>query len=179
MGKIVLPVRPEWVGEAHERAKALAGLPNSITLGKHAWVGVLGQIAYADFQGVKEFETYHFDVMVGLRRDEVKTKLRSVEARSEHNASVAAANCTQDCDRYVFASVYCIASIPTVVELMGWLTPLAFYQSAELRRKDEPDPERLGWFFKADCYNLPYAMLLPVLRERHATAPLPSLREAR
>lgn len=35
MGKIILPVRPEWVGEAQERAVSLAGLPNSITLGKH------------------------------------------------------------------------------------------------------------------------------------------------
>lgn len=161
----MLAVQPGWVEQAHERAKELVGLPNSITGGKHAWAGVLGQIAYADFQGVKEFETYHFDVIVGLRRDEVKTKLRSVEARSEHNASVAAANCTQDCDRYVFVSVHCIATIPTVVELMGWLTPLAFYQSAELWRKDEPDPERAGWVFKADCYNLPYAMLLPVIKE--------------
>jgi len=176
MGKIILPVHPDWVEQAHERAKHLAGLRNSITGGRNAWAGVLGQIAYADFQGVREFETYHFDVRVGLRRDEIKTKLRSVPAESSHNAAVPAANCTQDCDRYVFVSIYCVATIPTAVELMGWMTPLDFYQAAELRRGGEPDPERIGWTFKADCYNLPYAMLLPVVRERHATGPLPHVR---
>jgi hypothetical protein len=165
MGKITFPIQPGWVEEAHERAKQLAGLRNSITGGKNAWVGVLGQIAYAYFQGVEEFETYHFDVKVGLRRDEIKTKLRSVHARPEHNASIPAANCTQDCDRYVFVSIFCVATIPTLAELMGWMTPLAFFQASELRRKDEPDPDRIGWYFKADCYNLPYAMLFPIIRE--------------
>jgi|MudIll2142460700_1097286.scaffolds.fasta_scaffold00679_4 hypothetical protein len=174
MGKIILPCQPGWVEEAHERAEQLVGLRNSITGGRNAWVGVLGQIAYADFQGSKECETYHFDVKVGLRRDEVKTKLRGVPAEGNHNATVAAANCTQDCDRYVFASLYPDRGELFIVELMGWMTPLAFFQAAELRRKGEDDPEGLGWTFKADCYNLPYAMLLPVVRERHATGPLRS-----
>jgi len=100
---------------------------------------VLGQIAYADFQGSKECETYHFDVMVGLRRDEVKTKLRSVRAEGNHNATVAAANCTQDCDRLRFASLY-----PDRRDIRGRVDglddALAFFQAAELRRKARTTP---------------------------------------
>lgn len=125
---------------------------NSIRFGEGIRDGCLGEIVVADYYGWDISKTYDYDLVSpkGIRID-VKTKVRTVAPESNFNCSVAAANIKQQCDCYLFVS---LLKDWSRCWILGYVTKQFFFENAVFRKKDESDPEKNGWSFAADCYNI-------------------------
>lgn len=153
----------EEIAQARQEAIEMGRLNNSIRQGQGNYVGFLGEIVVANAYGWKRENTFDYDVIApDGRKVDVKTKERNVPCLGEYWASVADFNTKQECDVYLFVSVYGGNN----VEIMGWLGKKEFYEKARFFKKDEVDPNSSqGWKFRADCYNVLYSELRGVEEE--------------
>lgn len=162
MKHVILP-SVELVDEAMAKAQELGSLKNSIRSGDGNFVGILGEMAFAREYGFTYAPTYNYDVITtGGKKLDVKTKERNVACLESYLATVADYNTKQECDGYVFLSIYTNSDDAYVVEVMGWLPKDEFYQQAKFYREGDRDPGGDGWTFKADCYNIYYSQLRPI-----------------
>lgn len=159
---IQLPVTPDMVDVAQARADGIGTRRNSIRSSNGNWIGVIGEVALASAWGGQVVDSYDYDVLLpnGMRV-EVKTKERTVTPEWSYNATVAAANISQECDIYAFMSVI---RNPLTVHLCGWVTPKEFYERAKCYLQGEREPGT-PFTFTADCWNLRYAALHPNLSD--------------
>lgn len=162
MKHVILP-SDELVEEAQARADELGSLNNSIRAGAGNFVGILGEMAFAREYGFTYAPTYDYDVITsGGKKLDVKTKERTVASIDSYLATVADFNTKQECDGYVFLSIFENEDGLYVVEVMGWMPKDEFYQEAKFYREGDRDPGGNGWNFKADCYNIQYGQLRPI-----------------
>lgn len=151
-----IKITEDMRAEAKKEAGKLGELRNSIMKGEGNEVGILGELAVASLDNFGRLNNYDYDVIaVDYSVWDVKTKQRTVPARPNYNATVANYNTKQECDGYIFVSVY-----EDTAQIVGWIKKEDFYEKATFYKKGEVDPfSDLGWTFRADCYNLPYSGL--------------------
>ena len=129
-------------------------LKDSITRGKSNIYGATGEIIFGDtfplyeLKGTADYDFIHTETGETV---DVKTKRTTARPRDNWNCSVAAFNTRQRCDYYYFIRVL---EDGTKAWLLGWLPKEEFFQVAQYREKGEEDPEKKGWHFTADCYNV-------------------------
>jgi hypothetical protein len=139
---------------------------NSIREGAGTLVGCIGEIILCRVLGatlVSPDNPYNFDMLVGDKTYEAKTKECTSIPRPHYFATVAASNTKQKCDYYAFLRVlrpkggdYLKAWV------MGWIPKEEFYDLAVFYREGDIDPTSppgYSFDFKADCYNVPYSKL--------------------
>ena len=102
---IVIPHNEKMLKKASTWSKKLGGLPNSITKGAGNIAGRLGELAVAEYLGVKIEDKKDYDLVYNGERLEVKTKRRTVAPRWDYDVSVATTSTHQHPDRYVFVSL--------------------------------------------------------------------------
>lgn len=169
-GFVQVPVKPDQIERALVNAEQIPrNINNSIEGGDGIPIGCLGEIVFADFFGARIANTFHHDVVLSGHRIEVKTKKRTVRPENHFNGTVANFNAHQRCDFYAFVSITqrpeCAFKDIRWAYLMGVIRPAAFHSQAVFYRKGDPDPQSppgRQWYFRADCYNLPYEKLTRV-----------------
>lgn len=143
-----------------DRAKALPLLNNSIRGGEGTVVAYIGEeVVKRVLRGEIE-DTYDYDVMYGggIKVD-VKTKERTVPPRENYNCTVADFNTKQKCDEYAFVSVL---NDHSTAWYLGKISKKDFYKEAKFYKEGELDPDsppNAGFYFRADCYNIPISKL--------------------
>jgi hypothetical protein len=146
--------------KAHQLAKELGELNNSITKGEGNIVGFLGEevalkVLLDRGNKCERSNTYDFDIIVNSKKIDVKTKLTSVIPKEYYSCSVASFNTKQKCDYYAFVRVYKDLS-------KAWWCGLYkkedYYKDAVFMKKGQVDPDN-NFIVKADCYNLPISRL--------------------
>ena len=95
------------------------------------------------------------DFVLRKKRIDVKTKVRTVPAALDFEASVEARQRFYDCDFYCFFSYDRIAS---VLEYCGWISKNEFFSKARLISRGDSEGSN-NWIASVDCYQLPYSSL--------------------
>jgi len=131
-------------------SKNISNLNNSITKGKGAFFGKLGERLFKKkFTESKYVNNFDHDFILRNSRIEIKTKVRTVEPEPHFNVTVAEFNINQDCDYYVFVQIQKDLSCGY---LLGYIKKSDFYKKARLNKLNESDTQNFD--FRANCYNL-------------------------
>jgi hypothetical protein len=129
-------------------------LKNSVTEGDGNVAGALGEIVVRDAYKGKQANTYDYDLLLGGKTVDVKTKrfFKRRTPNGEWNLNVSDYNAKQRCDYYCFVGVtYDMSS----VYIFGFISKEDFIKQSVFRRKGEVDPRGDGvWTFKCDCHNI-------------------------
>lgn len=145
------------MAKPHE--KQYASNKDSIRSGAGHYYAKIGEILVAKQFGWQHADNYNTDCITpDGRKVEVKVKQRNVKPRGNYLASVAAANTRQRCDDYLF----CSTIKDHTCYIIGIIPKVEFLVRATFRKEGEYDPDSppgQDWYFKADCYNLPYDQL--------------------
>jgi hypothetical protein len=161
-GFIHVPLTPEMIGSATDKAQALGILRNSIRGGGGNIVGFLGEeICLAAFDDAVATNTFQHDFRMHDARWEVKSKDRTVWPSRSYEASVANFNATQKADFYIFTSIKRNKATGEYTDghIIGFIEPDLYKAEATFLRVGDIDPSN-GWRVSADCYNLPYRSLV-------------------
>lgn len=136
-------------------------LNNSITKGDGNIAGFLGEFIAAQNIGAEVNNTYEYDLLVGERIIDVKTKRCTSKPRDFYECSIAAYNTKQKCDVYVFTRLLWHKATPKVWErgwLLGWIPKEEYFRKATHLLKGHVDKSN-GFTVKADCFNLKISCL--------------------
>lgn len=159
---VEVAITEEEYALAEEWGESLGELKNSITNGKHNYVGRLGELIVARVTGGEIKDDYEYDILSPTgERLEVKTKATSKRPLPFYDCSVCAHNATQRCDAYVFVRVSYDRSKPTAW-ICGRKDRESFFKNATFHRKGEVDP-RNKFTFHTDCYNMEIKYLEPLV----------------
>jgi len=142
------------------QARKLGPLRNSILRGKGNVYGIIGQKLVAQYLKASEDDTFDYDLSKNETRLEVKTKTCSSPPKPEYECSISAANIKQDCDYYIFVRVHDEMKLAWI---LGAISKKCYFKYARFCKEGEVDEKsKLGWRFKADCYNLPISKLIKI-----------------
>lgn len=140
--------------EARKKAVSLGKLRNSISNGGGNLAGFIGEFLVHQAIGGDYSSTYDYDILLGDKKIDVKTKLTSVEPRLDYSCSVSAYR-KQNCDIYFFVRV---KNDYSVAWLLGWIEAEEYFNKSVLLKKGYVDPTN-KFKVKSDTYNLPISTL--------------------
>ena len=150
-------IKEDWLIRARKEAENLGVLANSITKGRGNVYGFLGEIIISEITEAEIQRTYDYDLVLGAKRIDVKTKRCTSRPLPHYYCSLAAFNIQQQCDYYTFVRVMEDFSKAWI---LGIIEKKLFFKLATFNRKGEVDASSsVGWRFKADCYNLKISQL--------------------
>lgn len=159
IGKI--PVKPEWLTQAKLDAQNMGKLRASITNGEGNLAGFVGEIVVQNLLGAIRSNTYDYDLLLGDKLIDVKTKRCTSKPLPNYECSVAAFNTKQKCTHYIFTRV--LEPDYSTCWVLGYLEKEEYFNVSrfcEAGTVDEKDHR--GWTFKADCYNIEIGQLKDV-----------------
>ena len=90
MTMIQIKITPEIIARAKKKAATVGNLQGSITGSLSNVVGAIGEVVVEDYTGGIEANSKDFDLMVGNRRVDVKTKRCNTKPAPNYDCSVAA-----------------------------------------------------------------------------------------
>jgi len=147
---IQVKITPDIVARAKKKAASVGVLQGSITGSLSNVVGAIGEVIVKDHIGGTDANSKDFDLLIGNRRVDVKTKRCNTTPSPNYDCSVAAHGTKQDCDTYIFVR---ILTDHSKAWILGEVPKQTFYNKATRYRVGDIDPSN-GFVFKADCYNL-------------------------
>jgi hypothetical protein len=155
---VEIAIEPDMHERAQKRAKEMGPLRNTINGERSNYIGFLGEEAVLQYLKLAPSalaDTYNFDIISPTAgKLEIKTKLCTTPPKSEYNCTVAAANFTQVCDKYVFVRVMSKTGEPsgaTVAFVLGFTTPIHMKRFSVFRRAGDVEG---AFTFRADCWNI-------------------------
>lgn len=157
---IKLPILIEEIQQAKIEAEKLGKLNRSILNGNGNLSGILGELAvlrYFGYLGAKRNNTFNHDLIIRGFRFDVKTKQRKVDPQPNHCGTVPDYS-NQDCQAYIFTSVFQVDGKPSHIHLCGWMGRDNFKRESTFYKKGDVNPEN-GWVCKMDCWNLEYSKM--------------------
>jgi len=137
----------------------------SITRGGSCLYGAMGEILIGDYyKKYCEYDnTLNYDLIIKGKTVEVKSKRTTVEPQPYYFASIADPSRKQDSSKQQKCDYYCFMRVKadfTEAWILGWITPLEFFEKAIYYQKGEIDPSsKFNWKFKENCWNLPISEL--------------------
>lgn len=141
---------------AHQKAREMGQINNSITKGDGNVAGFFGEeVANHVIDGTIT-NTYDYDIISGdqqLITWDVKTKRCTSPPKSFYECSVAGFNTKQKCDRYVFVRIENKSGFWGRAWVLGWMDKQEYFNRANLLKKGDVDTSN-NFTVKADCYNL-------------------------
>ena len=154
-----IKIQKEWITEAKKRSLDLGRLKNSIEKGRGNVAGFLGEIATLYLLGkdpfCTEYNTFDYDLMVGDKTVEVKTKRCQSKPRNYYECSVASTSIHQRCTHYVFTR---IDNDYKFCWVLGWMTKEDYLKQSKFLKKGDKDGDN-GFIASRDCYNVPISKL--------------------
>ncbi len=163
---LVIPHTDEMIRDAHNKAKHLGALNNSILEGGGNAAGYMAEIAFAAYTGgvIVSDEQFDYDIKIQGLRIEIKVKRRTVPPKDEYDVSIAATSRHQNPDLYAFLSLQFDRS--GLVDgkrryggleniwLLGYKCPEDYFRDAELWMPGDVDPHN-NFETHRQMYNLP------------------------
>jgi hypothetical protein len=157
-------IKLEITAEQLKRARGLYDfgvLKGSITEGRSNLYGALGEVITFDYlastgRNVIMKSTADYDMTINGNKVDIKTKKTTVTPLPNFNCSIAAYNTTQKCDHYLFVRVH---ENLHDAWLLGYIHKNEFFNRAKFFRKNQKDPNKPTWKFRADCYNIEISKL--------------------
>lgn len=150
-----MTITKEMYDTASSLASDLGRLNKSITKGDGNVAGIIGELALAEYCGVRLCNTYDYDLIIQGAKFDVKTKRCTSPPQESYDCSVADFNTKQQCDAYFFTRV---CEELNSVWLLGWVGKEEFYSNAEFMKKGQIDRSN-NFTVKADCYNVKISKL--------------------
>jgi len=154
---IEVVITKDQVDRAEKMTEEISNLKNSVTKGKSAIFGTLGEVIVSDYFKdkalVEDVNTYNFDMKINGKKIEVKSKKTTVVPREHYTCTVFGYNTTQKCDYYVFAR---IREDFSKGYILGYLAKKEFYSVATKRMRGV---DYDGIKTPADCYNITISQL--------------------
>jgi hypothetical protein len=98
-------VNDDDIRQAKERSELVGIMGGSRTSGKGNIVGFLGEILVARLLGVDLADTFHYDLLFGSRKTDVKTKSCSSAPKEHYLCSVMDYQMGNECDYFIFCRV--------------------------------------------------------------------------
>mgnify|MGYP003651875206 FL=1 len=147
---IQVKITPDIIARAKKKAASVGILQGSITGSLSNVVGAIGEVIVKDYVGGTDANNKDFDLLVGNKRVDVKTKRCNTTPSPNYDCSVSAHGTKQDCDSYVFVR---ILTDHSKAWILGEIPKQTFYTKATRYKVGDVDPSN-GFVFKADCYNL-------------------------
>ena len=147
---IKVEITEDMVAAANNKAIEMGKLNNSILNGAGNIAGFIGEQISLKVLGGQWNNTYDYDIMVGDKRIDVKTKQTTVTPLPHYECSIAAFNVKQKCDAYAFVRV--LKDLSTGW-FLGVLEKDAYFNAATFMKKGDIDPSN-NFTVRADCYNL-------------------------
>jgi len=151
-------ITEEMTERADRKAKEMGVIRNSIMKGKQNLLGFLGEEIVASYLKAEISNTYEYDLKLGDKYLEVKTKDTSVYPKMGYEVSVANYNTKQKCDYYVFTRILADLSKGWI---LGYMPREEYYQRARRMTKDEVDGTN-NFVVKANCWNMFIQDLKPI-----------------
>jgi len=145
------------IANAKKKADEMGTINGSVRGGGGNMIGYLGEELVKSYLGVGDGNIYQWDLMYDGKKLEVKTKERNVVPNISYNATVFSWNTKQQCDFYVFCSIFKSLERGWIC---GILPPKEFYRQAKFAKKGDPDGDHFKFF--TDCYNLSYGRLVDI-----------------
>lgn len=146
--------------KAFTKAQKMGVLKNSILRGKGNVYGFVGELLVSRYMKCKEQNTFNYDMLKNDSRLEVKTKACSSEPKNYYECTVSASSIKQECDYFIFVRVL---NSMEKGWILGVISKEDFVKRAKFYKEGEVDPNsKIGWKFKADCYNLPIKNLMKI-----------------
>jgi hypothetical protein len=139
---------------AIKKSNDMGVINGSVRKGGGNIIGFMGEELVKSYLKIGDGNTYQWDLEFNDKKLEVKTKERNVPPKPFYNATVFNWNTKQQCDYYVFCSVYKDLSKGYIC---GIIKPDDFYSKAKFAKKGDPDGNYFKFF--SDCYNLSYSEL--------------------
>ena len=147
---IKVDITEDMIATANEKAIEMGKLNNSILNGAGSIAGFIGEQITLKVLGGQWSNTYDYDIVVGDKRIDVKTKQTTVTPLPHYECSIAAFNIEQKCDAYAFVRVLKDLSV-------GWFLGVSekdvYFNAATFMKKGDVDPSN-NFIVRADCYNL-------------------------
>ena len=153
---VEMVITDEMISMAKLRREKMPGvIRNSIMGGNRTFEGCLGEVVVAIHMNAKYITTYDFDLVCKEYKIEVKTKVRSVLPKPHYEVSIANFNTKQECDYYVFVSLYCPKgkTLPEKAHIVGCYPPKQYINDAKFLKQGEIDPDN-NFVVRADCWNM-------------------------
>ena len=147
---IKVEITEDMIAAANNKAIEMGKLNNSILNGAGNIAGFIGEQISLKVLGGQWNNTYDYDIMVGDKRIDVKTKQTTVTPLPHYECSIAAFNVKQKCDAYAFVRV--LKDLSTGW-FLGVLDKDAYFNAATFMKKGDVDPSN-NFIVRADCYNL-------------------------
>jgi hypothetical protein len=157
---IPFEVTEEQLAQAIKEGKRLGKLPNSIEGGKKNDIGFIGKNAVATYLGGTASNKGYYDINVGNKVIQVRSKTTTAYPLPHYEVSVAdTPNVrTMPYDYYVFTR---IMDDKESGWILGYIGKNQFFKDAKFMRVGDVDPSN-GYRVKQDCWNLPISALYPV-----------------
>lgn len=151
---IEVQITQEMLQTSIANSEKLGTLNNSIRSGKGNLAGFLGEecVLKAISKAVKS-NTYDYDILIGDKRFEVKTKDRTVVPRIEYECSIPNYNTKQLADYYIFVSLLRKNNDYLKGYVLGYMSKEEYFKKATLLKKGDIDKSN-NFTVKADCWNL-------------------------
>jgi hypothetical protein len=150
-------ITPQMKTNAKKKAEEMGTIKGSVRGGGGNEIGFLGEELIKSYLGIDDGNTYEFDLMYNDNKLEVKTKERNVVPQMNYNATVFSWNTHQQCDYYVFCSIFKNFERGWIC---GCIKPEDFKKNSVFAKKGDPDGKYFKFF--TDCYNMPYSKLLDI-----------------
>ena len=147
---IKVEITEDMIASANEKAIEMGKLNNSILNVAGSIAGFIGEQITLKVLCGQWSNTYDYDIVVGDKRIDVKTKQTTVTPLPHYECSIAAFNIKQKCDAYAFVRVLKDLSV-------GWFLGVSekdvYFNAATFMKKGDIDPSN-NFTVRADCYNL-------------------------
>lgn len=148
----------EMLDRAQSKSLEMGTLKNSITKGEKNNFGFIGEEIVAFYLKGETSNTYDWDVKLGDKYLEIKSKDTTAYPKSGYEVSVASFNIRQKCDYYVFTRILTDLSVGWI---LGYMPKKEYYEKARKMTKGEVDGTN-NFVVKADCWNMFISDLKPI-----------------
>lgn len=154
---IELPITPEIIHLAQQKADEMGTLRGSITEGTGNLAGFIGELLVCQITGAISSNDFQHDLnLEGCVLLEVKTKQRTKAPLITYEVDVAARNVRQKADYYVFVSVLYDQSVG---HILGCMPKYEYLMESRFREKGTNCG---GFVVKASCFSMPIKNLRPI-----------------
>ena len=162
---IEVTIKQDMVNRAILRSRKMGSIRNSITSGQGNIAGFIGEEVVNEYIGGKIVDHYDYDLIVGHRLVDVKTKRCTSRPKGYYDCSIASTSTHQKCTEYIFVRIEWHKSKPNDWKrawICGRIDRDEYFRKGRKLLKGQLDGSN-KFVVKADCYNLRIEQLEDVL----------------
>lgn len=148
---IEVTLTDEMKSNAKRKADELGVLNNSVTSGRGNYIGFLGEEVARLVLGGKEENTFDYDMKVGRKKVEVKTKRTKYKPKPGYECPLIDTGYRQKCDYYCFVRV---DPDKNKAYYLGVISNKGFWSKAKYHKAGSKPTKGAWWRYAAPTYSV-------------------------